>query len=303
MADLPIATLGRTGLKVTRLGFGAMELREDDGARAVTDAHAAYVLNAVLDAGINFIDTSIDYGASEERIGKAVSHRRDEFVIATKCGCPATPDAIRSGQHVYTRQNIEAGVDQSLRRLRTDYLDIVQFHGSPSKSVIEENDAIQTLQGLQRRGKVRFIASSSTLPNILDHMEMGVFDAFQIPYSALQREHENVIGGSAALGIGTVIRGGVAKGDPSASGVPRIEAWRTFDRAALGELLDPGESRTSFILRFTLSHPDVHTTIVGTQNLRHLLENAAAAICGPLPEDVYIEAKRRLDAAGETAGE
>ena len=303
MADLPIATLGRTGLKVTRLGFGAMELRDDDGARAVTDAHAAYVLNAVLDAGINFIDTSIDYGASEERIGKAVSHRRDEFIVATKCGCPTAPDAIRSGQHVYTQENIEAGVDQSLRRMRTDYLDIVQFHGSPSKSVIEENDAIQTLQSLQRRGKVRFIASSSTLPNILDHMEMGVFDAFQIPYSALQRKHENVIRRSAASGIGTVIRGGVAKGAPSASGVPRLEVWRTFDRAALGELLDPGESRTSFILRFTLSHPDVHTTIVGTQNLRHLSENAAAAMHGPLPEDVYVEAKRRLEDAGETTGE
>ena len=70
--------------------------------------------------------------------------------------------------------------------------------------------------------------------------------------------------------------------------------------AGLGDLLDPGESKTSFILRFTLSHPDVHTTIVGTQNLGHLSENAAAAMRGPLPEDVYAEAKRRLDDAGET---
>ena len=300
MGDLPTATLGRTGLKVTRLGFGAMELRDVDGARAVTDAHAADVLNAVLDAGINFIDTSVDYGVSEERIGKGVSHRRGEFVIATKCGCPTTPDAIRSGQHVYTRENIEAGVDQSLMRMRTDYLDVLQFHGSPSRSVIEEHDAIETLRGLQESGKVRFIASSSTLPNILDHIEMGVFDSFQIPYSALQREHENVIGRSAASGIGTVIRGGVAKGEPGASGVSRGKAWRTFDLAGLGELLDQGESKTSFILRFTLSHPDVHTTIVGTQNLAHLSENAAAAMRGPLPEDVYAEAKRRLHDAGET---
>ena len=131
MGDLPTATLGGTGLKVTRLGFGAMELRDVDGARAVTDAQAADVLNAALDAGINFIDTSVDYEVSEERIGRAVSHRRGEFFIATKCGCPVTPDAIRSGQHVYTRENIEAGVDQSLMRMRTDYLDVLQFHGSP----------------------------------------------------------------------------------------------------------------------------------------------------------------------------
>lgn len=300
MTDLPTAMLGRTGIEVTRLGFGAMELRSSEGERAVTDEHAARVLNGVLDAGINFIDTSVDYGLSEERIGKAISHRRDEFFIATKCGCPATPKAIEAGGHVYTRENITAAVEQSLRRMRTDRLDIVQFHGSPEKLVLVENEAIETLQGLRERGKIGFIASSSTLPNIRDHIDMGVFDAFQIPYSALQREHEGVIERSAAAGIGTVIRGGVAKGEPGTSGVPRPETWKTFDDACLDELLEQGESRTAFILRFTLAHPDVHTTIVGTQNLDHLDENVRTVMGKPLPDDVYAEAKRRLDRAGAT---
>ncbi len=302
MANLPTAVLGRTGLEVTRLGFGAMELRSNDGDRAVSDEHSAKVLNAVLDAGINFIDTSVDYGLSEERIGKAISHRRDEFFIATKCGCPATPDALKAGEHVYTRDNIEAAVNQSLRRMKTDRLDVVQFHGSPAQSVIEDNDAIETLQGLRDAGKIRFIASSSSLPNIRDHIDMGVFDSFQIPYSALSRQHEGIIAQSAAAGIGTVIRGGIAKGEPGVSGVTREEAWKTFDDACLGELLEEGESKTAFILRFTLAHPDMHTTIVGTQNVDHLDENVrVATMKGPLPEDVYAEAKCRLDGVGETS--
>ena len=302
MASLPTAMLGRTGLEVTRLGYGAMELRSDEGDRAVSDQHSAKVLNAVLDAGINFIDTAVCYGASEERIGKAISHRRDEYFIATKCGCPATPAALEAGGNDYGHENMEAGVDQSLRRMKTDHLDVLQFHGTPAKSVLEEHDAIETLQRLRDKGKIRFIASSSSIPNIRDHIEMGVFDAFQIPYSALSRSHEGVIAQSASAGIGTIIRGGVAKGEPGVSGVSREESWKTFDDACLGELLEPGESKTAFILRFTLAHSDMHTTIVGTQNTDHLDENVrVAAVNGPLSDDVYAEAKRRLDSIGETS--
>ena len=82
-------TLGRTGLEVTQLGYGAMELRGPKvwAGRPVSDAQSDAVLNAVLDAGINVIDTSPDYGLSEERIGKFISSRRGEYVLATKCGC------------------------------------------------------------------------------------------------------------------------------------------------------------------------------------------------------------------------
>ena len=295
---LSTAALGRTGLNVTRLGFGAMELRDGPGERSVTEEHAEAVLNAVLDAGINFIDTSIDYGRSEELIGKYISHRRSDYYLASKCGCPVVPDAITQGGHVYTRENIVAGVNQSLARMKTDHLDFVQFHGGPSKETLDEHEAIETLRDLQKEGKIRFLGSSSTLPAIEDHVEMGVFDEFQIPYSALQREHEEIITRAGNAGIGTVIRGGVAKGEPGVSGVSRPDAWAKFDEANLDELREDDESRTSFILRFTLSHPQVHTTIVGTQNPAHLKENVAAAQRGPLLPDVYEEAKRRLTAAG-----
>lgn len=293
--DLPTVALGRTGLEVTRLGFGAMDVHNDPGPRALTNEGASTVLNQVLDAGINFIDTSIDYGASEEFIGKFISHRRSEFYLASKCGCSVLPEAIADGGHVYSRENLIAGVNQSLNRMKTDYLDIVQFHISPSRDTLEKHGAIDTLRDLQSEGKIRFIGSSSILPNIEEHINMGVFDQFQIPYSALQRQHEEVITRASAVGAGTVIRGGVASGEPGVSGTLRSDAWPKFDMVKLDELREEGESRTAFMLRFTLSHPNVHTAIVGTQNLDHLHENAQATIKGPLPEDVYREAKLRLD--------
>src|ERR1700716_3740933 len=130
MPDLPKRTLGRTGLDVTALGYGAMELRGAPRGRDVSDEQAERILNAVLDAGINFIDTSIDYGVAEERIGRFISHRRSEFYLASKCGCLVGAPAVRgqTSPHVFTRDNILAGVEQSLVRMKTDYLDMVQFH-------------------------------------------------------------------------------------------------------------------------------------------------------------------------------
>src|ERR1700682_4404082 len=115
MNDLPTRTLGRTGLNVTQLGYGAMELRGAPRGRDITDAQAEQVLRAVLDSGINYIDTSIDYGVSEERIGRFIDDRRAEFFLASKCGCPVQPAAQpTSGRapHDFSRANVIAGVEQ-----------------------------------------------------------------------------------------------------------------------------------------------------------------------------------------------
>jgi len=297
MANLPTRELGRTGLQVTALGYGAMELRGEPRGRPVTPEQADAVLNAVLDAGINYIDTSIDYGQSEELIGRAIAHRRSEYFLATKCGCLVGAAAAQPGQrmpHVFTRENIVAGVDQSLARMKTDYVDLLQFHASPSRQRLEENEAIETVLDLKRQGKVRFVGMSSTLPNLADHIQMGVFDAFQIPYSALQREHEAIIGEAAAAGSGIVIRGGAARGAPSGEKQADAAVW---ERANLDDLLD-GMTPMEFILRFTFSHPELDTNIVGTINPQHLRDNLRAVEKGPLSADIYEEAKRRLAEAG-----
>ena len=304
---LPTRILGRTGLEVTTLGYGAMSLDTRFG-RDVSLDEARTILNAVLDAGINLIDTSPDYGPSEEMIGASIEGRRDEYILATKVGCPVAVETVPGEPpgHVYTRENVRAGIQQSLRRMRTDHLDIVQFHGSPSRAQLEQHGAIEELLEQQQAGALRFIGMSGTIPNLEDHIQMGVFDEFQIPYSALQREHEALISSATSAGAGTVIRGGVARGGPAddkqwdVRRLPEVEPERPrqiWEAASLDDLLN-GMGRMEFMLRFTLSNPDVHTTIVGTAVPEHLAANVKTARQDPLPSDLYREAKRRLDAAG-----
>lgn len=300
--DIPTAVLGRTGITVTRLGYGAMEVRGSriwDG-RAVTDAQAETILNAVLDAGINFVDTAGCYGDSEAYIGKFISHRRDEYILATKCGCNIVrkDETTDDTPHEYTRDNLLRNLEQSLKLMKTDYVDIMQLH-NPDVKTVEDEKLIDTLQEMKEQGKIRFISISTTFPHLPTYREWGVFDTFQIPYSALEREHEDAITASAEAGIGTIIRGGVARGEPG-QGRGGEDAWKKFSEAGLDDLREEGESRTAFLLRFTLTHPHVNTTIVGTLQPGHLEENVAAACRGPLSPEMYAEAKRRLDSIGET---
>ena len=306
MPELPRQQLGRTGLSVTTLGYGAMELRGAPNGPEITDEQAERVLGAVLDAGINFIDTSPDYGRSEDLIGRFIAHRRAEYYLASKCGC--VPGGGMGREHIHTAANIRAGVEQSLGRMRTDYLDLVQFHRSLTRREFEEHGALAELQTMQREGKVRFIGVSGTLPNLVEQVGMGVFDAFQIPYSALQREHESVIARASAAGAGIIIRGGAARGTPdgweqrSYYMLPGNQPRDRWEQARLDELLD-GMSRMEFTVRFTLSNPDLDTTIIGTKDAGHLQDNITAALKGPLPADVVTEAKRRLAAAGSRPDE
>jgi aryl-alcohol dehydrogenase-like predicted oxidoreductase len=297
--------LGGTGADVTILGYGAMELRGRPRGPEITDADAGRLLNAVLDGGINLIDTSPDYGRSEELIGAHIGHRREEFFLASKCGCPleSPADAPPPYPHDYRPANVRADVEQSLRRLRTDRLDLVQVHMSPSRATLEQDHTVETLKDLQGEGKVRFIGMSGILPNLPDHLAMGVFDVFQIPYSAVQRDHEDLITEAAGAGAGTFIRGGAARGAASQDknwqtgplsqdpGVGRRN-WETSGVAGL--LSEAGMSDMEFVLRFTLSHPGLSTTIVGTANPVHLAGNIAIAERGPLPADLYEQARKRL---------
>ena len=306
MPDIPTRTLGRTGLNVTTLGFGALELRGMVAGvgRPLSPGQPAEILNAVLNAGVNYIDIAVDYGEAEEHIGRHISQRRSEFYVASKCGCPLDNAGFRPEErtrfgvplprfHDYSRASIVDACHQSLRRMRTDYLDIVQFHFSPAREVLEQEDAIETLQGLRQQGKIRYLGCSSILPNIFDHIEMGVFDVLQVPYSILQSEHSEPIAQAASAGLGVVIRGGVARGEPGV-GHGSVSVWDRWEQAELDDLLE-GMTATEFLLRATISNPHAHTTIVGTLNPVHLHENVSAVCKGPLPDDVLEEAKRRLN--------
>jgi aryl-alcohol dehydrogenase-like predicted oxidoreductase len=296
---LPQSTLGRTGLQVTKLGYGAMEVRGSRiwGGRAVEDSEAESILNAVVDSGITFIDTANDYGKSEEYIGRYLSHRRNEFVLATKCGCTVVhkDEHTDDTPHVWTRDNLFRGLHESLERMKTDYVDVMQLH-NPSVEQCEEGGLVAALQDMKAQGKVRWIGISSTNPHLETFIKMGVFDVFQIPYSALEREHEELIQTAADAGAGVIVRGGVARGEPGA-GLGSGDRWTMWEKAKLDELLEDGETKTGFLLRFTNSHPGMSTNIVGTKSHEHLQQNVQAAGRGVLPQNVYDEAKKRLSAA------
>jgi aryl-alcohol dehydrogenase-like predicted oxidoreductase len=174
---------------------------------------------------------------------------------------------------------------------------------SPSREQMEAEGTIEAMVALRDEGKVRFLGMSGTLPNLPEHISMGVFDVFQIPYSAVQREHEEVITQAAAAGAGVLVRGGAARGAPSEDkswtvppiGLDEGVAQRRWDGSDVEGLLD-GMSRQEFVLRFTLTNPGLSSTIVGTSRLDHLQSNLEMAAKGPLPPDLYAEAKRRLPA-------
>lgn len=289
--------LGRTNLQVTQLGFGSMGLRGPRtwGVRVVSDDEAERVLNAVLDAGINFIDTAPDYGVCEERIGRFLSGRRQEFILATKCGCvPHQHDDHLEIAHVWRRDVIKRNLETSLRRLRTDRVDLLQFHGGDAET-LEKEGLIDLLVDYRDQGLIRFLGVSTKLPDVHGLLRLGVFDTFQLPYSCLAPEHHDVITAAAEAGAGIILRGGVAHGGPNAE-IQRPAINDIWSRANLQELLPAEMSPAELILRYTLSHPHCHTTIVGTSNVDHLAENVTAAARGSLPESLLQEIHSRVAA-------
>ena len=291
--------LGRTGLEITQLGYGSMGIRGPNtwGVRVVSEEAADEFLNSVLDAGVNFIDTAPDYGISEQRIGRYIGSRRSEFYLATKCGCAYTQheDHLEI-DHVWKKEVIKRNIETSLQRLRTDHVDILQFHGGDAETLQREG-LIDMLMNFRAQGMVRFIGSSSALPHLPALIDLGVFDTFQIPYSCLAPQHHDLITRAAEAGAGIIIRGGIAQGGPEAE-IQRPALNDVWTRAKLDEVLPDGMQRAELILRCTLAHPHCHTTIVGTCNPAHLADNLAAATEGPLPSSLCDEVTSRVAALG-----
>ena len=292
---------GATGDKVTVLGYGAMELRH------VEEAQAERLLNGVLDAGINFIDTAPDYGWSEDMIGKYISHRRSEYFLATKCGCDIPPSGkagLDARRHLWTGRQILHNIEHSLKRLKTDYVDVWQIHNAYPEQ-LQNTDVLETMQQVKESGKVRHNAVSMSgsaqgygYAQIREYLkpEWSAFEAMQVWYSALVRHSEHEITQAANNGIGTIIRGATRRIDPYES---LADACTKLD---LDDLRDSGETAAQFLLRFVITNPDVHTIIVGTKNLDHLADNVSAAHIGALSEDVYQQTITRLQSAGIKPG-
>ncbi|MBD3418505.1 MAG: aldo/keto reductase [Chitinivibrionales bacterium] len=294
------AHLGNTGMAVSVLGYGAMELRGPGvwNGRVIDQQQAERLLNSVLDSGINFIDTAPCYGISEETIGKCLAHRRSDYILATKCGGAIARHAGGEWhvKHDFTERTLRDNIDNSLKLLKTDHIDIWQLH-NPKPDKISKDMIVTVINDVKAQGKIRHAAISTTMPFIKTFIEWELLETFQMAYSGLERNEERIIAQVAARGRGTIIRGGVAQGD---AGRSSNQKWAYFKRSKLAELLDAGETPSAFLLRFALTHPGVQTVIVGTTNTDHLKANVDAAMRGPLSEELYTECKRRLDSSGCT---
>ena len=244
--------LGDTGFNITALSYGAMELRKmEEGA-------ASRLLNAVLDQGINYIDTSPDYGPSEAMIGKAIAHRRDEYVLATKCGC----NVDAAGQHleprhIYSRAQLMKNVENSLRLLRTDHLDVWQVHTIMPEDLpgAALDDVLGAMSDLQRQGKVRAIGCTYKTGKIHDgdlypagfsvtamkhFLSCDAFRVMQPVYGALARGCEDLIAEAAGRGVGVVARGSFPRlpGQPGEN-PRRLGTGRTARAGRPGDVPDP----------------------------------------------------------------
>ena len=267
---MEIVALGSTGLQVTRLGIGLSEI----GSTPIEVSTVEKLLNTGLDAGINFLDTAACYGNSEELVGMTVSHRRSEYTLASKCG-HVTGDY--EGE-AWTPKLITDSIDRSLVRMKTDYIDLMQFH-SCKVDVLEQEDVINALIASRDAGKVRFIGYSGDNENAQWAVDSGIFATLQTSFSMVdQKARDGLLAAAEAKGMGIIIKrpiGNIVWGKASVkSAYHQQYLERAQAMSAIGPVVGD-EDPIKMAMGFIFAHPEVDTAIVGTTNPAHLLSNIA----------------------------
>ena len=243
--------LGKTGLSVSEVGYGGGRVRPDHDPTALVK-----MLHAAMDAGLNYLDTAPDYGggASETVIGRAVAGRRDACIIATKT-------------EAYDPEGIAADVEGSLRRLGTDYIDVLQFHGGwfydEDLKPILEGGGLETYLNLKQAGKVRYIGFSADGPSGGTErlIATGDFDMMQIHYNLMYQStsdgfsNRGVIPDAAAQGMGIVLMRSTTS-----------NAFQNLMKHCFPtEMADVDVD--SFLLNYSLSNPMVNVALMSLQNM------------------------------------
>ncbi len=281
--------LGKTDMRVSVLGFGGAEI----GFEGVTQQTVTRLLNSALDAGLNLIDTAECYPGSEELIGQAVSGRRGDFYLFTKCG---HPNGYSAGED-WRPESLLQSIERSLKRLRTDRLDLIQLH-SCSETELRQGDVITALEKARERGYTRYVGYSGDGQAARYAVECGRFDTLQTSVNIADQEALDL-----TLPLASDRKIGVIAKRPIANA-----AWRTGQKPAnayhhtywerlqkLGyDFLrgDVGQG-VAVALRFTLSAPGVDTAIVGTTNPDRWRQNAAILEAGPLPQEQFEKIRAR----------
>ena len=267
-------TLGKTGMDVTVLGYGGAEI----GFRGTPFETVEQMINGALDAGLNVIDTAECYIDSEQKIGRAVSGRRNEYFLFTKCGHSKDED------HWNPKKMAET-IDRSLQRLRTDRLDLLQLH-SCTEEQLRQGDVVDVVQKARDAGKTRFIGYSGDGQAALYAVESGAFDTLQISVSIADQEAIDLaVPAAAARGMGVIAKRPIANAIWQSASKPD-EYYQTYwERLPLLDfdfLKGDLQQAVGIALRFTLSVPGVHTAIVGTTQPERWKRNAELLKAGPL---------------------
>lgn len=284
--------LGRTGLHVSEIGFGALEIGRDWAPdvnpgqhQAPTFDDAARTLNGVLDLGINLIDTAPAYWDSEDFIGRALAHRRGEYVLATKVG----EHCDRSGsKYDYSAEATRGFIEESLRRLRTDHIDLLQIH-SASLEVLERGETWAAMDEARRAGKARFLGMTGGVREAIRAIELGGYDTVQVPYHLLNIDAaERLFPLAEERGVGVLIMRSLAGGKLTAkferhADAAVRDAIRSF--LELTPTSSPDEL-AGVALKFALAPRAVTSLLVGSRTTERLKESIAAARGTLAPETI-----------------
>jgi len=286
-------SLGRTGIKVSPYALGAMTLGAEIGNPDHDDS--IRIIHKALDAGINFIDTADAYGDSEVVVGKAIKDRRDSVVLATKVGRPVSEDPSQQGA---SRRWIMTAVENSLRRLQTDHIDLYQIHRPDPDTDIEET--LSALSDLIHSGKVRAIGSSSMPASdiveaqwVAERRNLERFHTEQPNYSILNRGIETeVLPVAQRYGMGTLVwaplargmlTGRIRKDHQTDSRRMAIMASLTDERRldAVEQLIPLADQAslplTHLAIAFAIAHPGVTSAIIGPRTMEQLDDLLAGA--------------------------
>ncbi len=285
--------MGKTGLSVSVLGFGGAEI----GFEGVPLPTVETLLGSALDAGLNVIDTAECYADSEEKIGRAVGHRRDEFHLFTKCGHTSGLEGTD-----WDPQMLARSIDRSLQRLNTDRVDLVQLH-SCSEAMLRQGDVIAVLQAARDAGKTRFIGYSGDRTDALYAVECGAFDTLQTSLNiADQQPITLTLPKAREVNMGVICKRPLANaawrtGGEKPTNDYHQAYWERLQKLQYDFLSDPGRA-AGIALRFTLSQPGTHTAIVGTTHPERWHRNAELLSAGPLPDAEIAAIRARWQESG-----
>ena len=283
---------GNTDMQVSVLGFGGAEIGFEEADESTVES----LLHCALDAGLNVIDTGECYRDSEELIGKTASRRRGEYYLFTKVGHPHGMESAAS----WSQDSILQSIERSLRRLKTDRLDLVHLH-SCSENILREGEAISALQKACERGYTRYIGYSGDSHAAHYAVECGAFDSLQISVSIADQEAiELTLPLARERKIGVIAKRPIANAAWKTGHKPvssyHHTYWERLRKLDYPFLRDGDLERSAATaLRFTLSVPGVHTAIVGTRNPDRWKENAKMLEAGPLNQEEFDAIRQRWD--------